>query len=92
VSAGFRRHLVGSLKLLEMFFTIYDIAEIRFVGKLGGHADIFVNQWIECYVNLRSLTPQMLYPQNDDRIVAIDSVMSLHPIYGERECAENYHK
>jgi len=23
----------------------------------------------------------MLYPQNDDRIVAIDSVMSLHPLY-----------
>jgi len=64
-----------------MFFTIYDIAEIRFVGKLDGHADIFVNQWIECYANLRSLTPQMLYPQNGDRIVAIDSVMSLHPVY-----------
>jgi len=82
VSAGFRRHLVGSLKLLEMFsLYMIDIAEIRFVGKLDGHADIFVNQWIECYVNLRSLTPQMLYPQNDDRIVAIDSVMSLHPVY-----------
>ena len=28
----------------------------------------------------------MLYPQNDDRIVAIDSVTSLHPVYTATTC------
>ena len=34
----------------------------------------------------------MLYPQNGDRIVAIDFVTTLHPMYRERMCAENYNK
>jgi len=35
-------------------------------------------------VNLRPLTPHFyakLYPQNGERIVTIDSVTSLHPMY-----------
>jgi len=28
----------------------------------------------------------MLYPQNDDRIVVIDSVTSLHPVYKKALC------
>jgi len=50
--------------------------------QASDHTDIFINQRIECYLNnaitLRPLTPHyaMLYPQNGDRIVAIDSVTS----------------
>ena len=55
--------------------------------QTSDHTDIFINQQIKCYldstINLRPLTPHivMLYPQNDDRIVAIDSVTSLYPMY-----------
>ena len=34
----------------------------------------------------------MLYPQNGDRIVAVDFVTSFRPMYRERKCAENYNK
>jgi len=51
----------------------------------SGHADIFINQRIECYlnntINLRPLTSThyaVLYPQYVDRIAAIDSVTSVH--------------
>jgi len=54
---GFRLNLVGKT-LINVFH--YDIAEIRFVGKL----DIVVNQRIECYINstinLRPLTPHSM--------------------------------
>ena len=33
----------------------------------------------------------MLYPQNDDRFVTIDSVTSLHPVYKERKGAKHTH-
>ena len=89
VPAGFRRNLVGKT-LTNIFYC--DIAEIRFLSKLY-HTDIFINQRIECYVNITinrgPLTPHnmpyatmaMLYPQNDDRIVAIDYVTSIYPMY-----------
>jgi len=48
----------------------------------------FHEQRIDCYLNCRiNLRPYsythyaMLYPQNGDRIVDIDSVTSLHPMY-----------
>jgi len=68
-----------------MFFTVIYIAEIRFVGKLViDHTDTFIYQRTECYLNntitLRPLTPHIM-PQNGDRIVAIDSATSLHPLY-----------
>jgi len=46
-----------------------------------------MNQRIECYLNntmnLRPLAPHIMpcYTQNGDRIVAIDSVTSLDPMY-----------
>ena len=48
--------------------------------------DISLNQLIQCYLNNtlnhRPLTPQtVLYPQNGDRIVTIDYVTLLHPVY-----------
>jgi len=50
--------------------------------------DIFLNQWIEFYlnnmINLRPLISTqyvMLYPQNGDRILATDTVTSLHLMY-----------
>ena len=54
--------------------------------------DILLNQLIQFYlnntINLRHLTRRInprhyvvLYPQNGDRIVTIDSVTSLHPMY-----------
>jgi len=52
------------------------------------HTDIFINQRIEYYlnntINLRPLTPHIMTcytHKNGDRIVAIDSVTSLHPMY-----------
>jgi len=33
---------------------------------------------------LNSTHYAMLYPQNDDRVVAIDSVTSLHPVYSKK--------
>ena len=48
MSAGFCRHLVGKT-LINVFHC--DITEIRFVGKLNDHTDIFINQRIECYLN-----------------------------------------
>ena len=55
------------------------------------HMDIFINQRIECYLNntiksslLNSTHYAMLQPQTGDRIVAIDSVTSLHPVYSRR--------
>ena len=84
--AGFRRHLVG--KTLRNDFHC-DIAEIRMLcWQASDHIDILINQRIECYwnntINFRPLTSHImyakLYPQNGDRIVAIDSVTSLHPM------------
>jgi len=50
--------------------------------------DKFVNQLLQCYwnkmINLRPLTQcayAMLYPQNGDRIVTINYMTSLHPMY-----------
>ena len=49
--------------------------------------DIVFDHLIQFYlnnaINLRPLTPYivMLYPQNGDSFVTIDSVTSLHPIY-----------
>jgi len=71
--AGFRRRLLG--KTLINVFSVISLG-----WQASDHVDIFINQWIEFYlnntVNPRQLTPQlvMLYPQNGDRIVAIDSV------------------
>ena len=52
--------------------------------RIGPDIDVFINQRSECYlnntINLRPLTPHMLYPQNGDVIVAIDFVTSLHPV------------
>jgi len=82
--AGFRRHLVGKT-LINVFHC--DIAEIRntLCWRASDHTDIFINQRTECNlnntINLRphdSTHYAMLYPQNDDRIVTIDSVTSLH--------------
>ena len=79
---GFRRHLVGKT-LINVFH--YDIAEIRFVGKL----DIFVNQRFECYINstinLRplNLTPYIMpcYTHKMAIVSWPDSVTSRHPMY-----------
>ena len=51
--------------------------------------DIVLDQLIRFYlnyaINFRPLTPHimivMLYPQNGDSFVTIDSVTSLHPVY-----------
>jgi len=50
--------------------------------------DIFLDELIKFYlnnmVNLHQLTPHImvsLYPKNGDRIVTIDTVTSLHPMY-----------
>ena len=34
----------------------------------------------------------VLYPQNGDRIVTIDSVTSLHPMYGIHNLRSQYHR
>jgi len=55
--------------------------------QINDHTDIFIHERIEFYsnnnINRRPLTPHyaMLYPQNGDRIVAIDPLTSFHPIY-----------
>ena len=50
--------------------------------------DIFLNRLIRFYLNntlnlrpVNSTHYAMLYPQNGDRIVTIDYVTSLHPMY-----------
>ena len=50
--------------------------------------DIFLNRLIRFYLNntlnlcpVNSTHYAVLYPKNDDRIVTIDYVTSLHPIY-----------
>jgi len=57
------------------------------LASYSDHTDIFIKQRIECcFSNTTHLRPHnsthcaMLYPQNGDRIVAIDSVTSLHPM------------
>ena len=83
--AGFRRHLVGKTLLNDFH---WDIAEIRFVGKLviiqTFHKPM---DWMLIKLHDKSspLSPHFyamlgLYPQNGDRIVAIGSVTSLHPM------------
>ena len=68
--AGFRRRLLGKT-LINVFYVI------SLGWQASDHVDIFINQWIEFYlnntVNPRQLTPQlvMLYPQNGDRIMAV---------------------
>ena len=73
-----------------MFFTVIS-SKYALLASYSDHADIFVNQRIECYLNntinvcrppLNSTYCVMLYSRNGDRIVAIDSVTSLlHPVY-----------
>ena len=76
---GFRRHLVGKT-LFSLWYRWNTLC-----WQASNHTDIFINQRIECYINnttnLNSMYYAMLYPQNGDRIVAIDSVTSLHPVY-----------
>ena len=66
-----------------MFAMWYDLNTLCW--QFNDHTDIFLNQWAEFYlnntINLRPLTPRivMLYPQNGDRIVAMDNVTSLSP-------------
>jgi len=53
--AGFRGRVLGKT-LINVFHR--DIAEIRFVGKLWDHTDIFINQRIQCYfINTTNLCP-----------------------------------
>jgi len=86
IPAGCRRHLVG--KTIRNVFHC-DIAKTHFVGKLVT-IDIFINQRIACYLNntknLRRLCILHIMPWHThkmavDRIVATDSVTSLHPMY-----------
>jgi len=70
-----------------MFFTVIS-SKYALLASYSDHTDIFVNQRIECYLNntinvrpLNSTYCVMLYSRNGDRIVAIDSVTSLHPEY-----------
>jgi len=70
-----------------MFFTVIS-SKYALLASYSDHTDIFVNQRIECYLNntinvrpLNSTYCVMLYSRNGDRIVAIDSVTSLHPVY-----------
>jgi len=73
--ACFRRHLVGKT-VINVFHC--DIAEIRFVGEL-----VNFNRTI----NLRPLTPHIMpfyTHKNGDRIVAIDSMTSLHAVHCDR--------
>ena len=82
--AGFRRHLV--CKTLKNVFFHCDIAEIRFVGKVVIiHFHKPTDRILFKYDKSSPLNSThhfyMLYPQNGDRIVAIDSVTSLHPVY-----------
>ena len=76
VPAGFRR-------LLRNVFHRY--RQNTLCSQASDHTDDFMNQRIECYVNnatnLRPIHYVMLYPQDDNRIVAVDSVTALHPIY-----------
>ena len=74
------------VKLLEMFATVMLLK----YAQTSDHTDIFIKNGSEFYsnntINLRFLTPHiyaMLYPQNGDRIVAIDSVTSLHRTYAK---------
>jgi len=72
-----------------MFFTVISSKYALLASyRPSDHTDIFVNQRIECYLNntinvrpLNSTYCVMLYSRNGDRIVAIDSVTSLHPVY-----------
>ena len=47
--------------------------------------DILLNQLIQFYlnntINLRHLTRRIMSPQNGDRILIIDCMASLHPVY-----------
>ena len=67
--AGFRRHLRNVFHRYRQN-TLY--------WQASDHTDDFMNQRIECYVNnatnLRPIHYVMLYPQDDNRIVAVDSV------------------
>jgi len=83
--AGCRRHLVG--KTLRNVFRCV-IAEIRFVDKLVIIYTYFrkpVDRMLLKQHNksspLDSAHYAILYPQNGDRIVAIDSVTSIHRCY-----------
>ena len=82
--AGFRRHLVG--KTLRTVFHC-DIAEIRFVGKLviiqtfHKSKDRMLFKQYDNSSPLNSTHYAMIYPQNGDRIVAIDSVTSPPSVY-----------
>ena len=68
--AGFRRHLVGKT-LLNVFHYSISSAEIRFVGKIV--IIHFHKPTDRTLLNspLNSAHHAMLYPQNDDRIVAV---------------------
>jgi len=58
-----------------------------FCWSVNDHRDIGLDQLIHFYlnnaINLRPLTLHsvVLYPQNDDSFVTIDSVTSFHPMY-----------
>ena len=60
--AGFRRHLVGKT-LINVFHC--DINENTLWRQANDHTEIFMNQRIECYlnitINLRHLTLQLCY-------------------------------
>ena len=96
MQAGFRSHLVGKslrnvctvISALLVLRAVKRVCVCVCVWYYGSdHMDIFINQRIECYLNntiksslLNSTHYAVLQPQNGDRIVAIDSVTSFHPV------------
>ena len=85
--ADFRRHFVGKTlrnvsccdyRLNTLCWSVSDSSEIVL--------DYMIQYYLNNAINLHPLTPKsklyvILYPQNGDRFVTIDSVTSLHLIY-----------
>jgi len=94
--AGFRSHLVG--KTLEKCFSLWSLWN-TFCWQASDRTDIFINQRIEFCLNntkksslLKSTHYIVLYPQNGDRIVTVDSVTSYFlPIWWVSPRASGYH-
>jgi len=85
--AGFRRHFVGKT-LINVFLLSYRLNTLCW--PVNDHRDIVLDHLIQFHlknaINLRPSTPYIaiLYPQNGDSLVTIDSVTSLHPMCSKK--------
>jgi len=80
--ADFRRHVVG--KLGEMFVTVISFNYALLVSTYRHFlkpTDSFLFEWHTKSSPINSASYNELYPQNGDRIVNMDYVTSLHPLY-----------